>query len=188
MDNMTFEIRKPGQYKTSQWSGGTTTELYIYPEGSSLQNLDFQFRISTARVEIEESSFTVFPGVKRIILPLQGEMNLIHNDDKPIHLKPYEQHSFAGDSITKCIGKVTDFNLMTRGNNKGTIEVIHLQPGEQYNTILINSLIYCFSGQIRIENQHLTTHETLVLNSAIEQSLHLKAISKTMLIQVELKF
>lgn len=186
MDNKTFEIRKPGQYKTSQWSGGTTTELYIYPEGSSLQNLDFQFRISTARVEIEESSFTFFPGVRRIILPLQGEMNLIHADDKPIHLKPYEQHSFAGDSITKCIGKVTDFNLMTRGNNKGTIEMIHLQPGEQYETIMIKSLIYCFSGQIRIDNQNFETNETLVYYSEDALTITLNASSRSVLVMVVL--
>ncbi|NOU48402.1 MAG: hypothetical protein HOO86_15260 [Bacteroidales bacterium] len=183
---MTFEIRKPGQYKTSQWSGGTTTELYIYPEGSSLQNLDFQFRISTARVEIEESSFTVFPGVKRIIFPLQGEMNLIHDDDKPIHLKPYEQHSFAGDSITKCIGKVTDFNLMTRGNIKGTIEVIQLQPDEQISVILENTVIYCFMGQIRIDNQNFGTNETLVYHSVDALTIKLNAISRSVLVMVVL--
>ena len=29
-----IEIIRKNQYKTSEWSGGTTTELYIYPVDS----------------------------------------------------------------------------------------------------------------------------------------------------------
>jgi environmental stress-induced protein Ves len=183
---MKFEIKKPGQYTSSRWSGGTTTELYIYPYGSNLQNLDFQFRISTATVEIEESTFTVFPGVKRIMLPLQGEMTLMHDENNPIHLKPFEQDSFLGDSITKCVGKVIDFNLMTRGNTTGKIEVIQLQPGEQISVILENSVIYCFTGQAQIDNQHFKTNETLVYFSEAAQVYNLKALAQSVLLKVDL--
>ena len=31
-----IEIIRENQYKTSKWSGGTTTELYIYPVGSHI--------------------------------------------------------------------------------------------------------------------------------------------------------
>jgi environmental stress-induced protein Ves len=185
---MKFEILKPQDYKKTHWSGGTTTELYIYPKSSNLQNLDFQFRISTATVETESSTFTIFPGVSRIILPLLGEMTLIHDNENPVYLKSFAQDSFSGSSITKCFGKVTDFNLMTRGNAKGTIKMIELQPGEHHTVRTKNTVIYCFSGEIKIENQYLNTHETLVLNSVIEQPYDLEAISKSMLIQVELKF
>jgi environmental stress-induced protein Ves len=185
---MNFQIIKPLSYKKSHWSGGTTTELYIYPTGSSLQKLDFQCRISTATVEIEESDFTVFPGVNRIILPLHGEMTLNHDNENPIHLKTFAQDSFSGSSLTKCIGKVTDFNLMTKGNTKGTVEVIELQPGEHHHSSKKHTVIYCYSGQLIIESQYVNTHETLLLNSVSEQDFHLEAVSKSILIQVELLF
>jgi environmental stress-induced protein Ves len=185
---MEFEIIKTASYKKNKWSAGTTTELYIYPKGSSLQQLDFQFRISTATVETEESTFTVLLGVNRIILPLQGKLTLVHDAETPVHLKPYQLHSFSGNSITKCFGMVTDFNLMTKGNTKGTIEIIELLPGEKHTCRTKNAVIYCFSGQIIIENQYVNTQETLVLHSAEEQAFHLEAISKSMLIRVDLKF
>ena len=46
---------------TSYWSGGTTTEIFIMPEGASYKDRDFLFRISTARVEKPESDFTLLP-------------------------------------------------------------------------------------------------------------------------------
>jgi environmental stress-induced protein Ves len=38
---------------TDSWSGGTTTQLAIYPENSSYQQRNFLYRISTATVDIE---------------------------------------------------------------------------------------------------------------------------------------
>ncbi len=183
---MTFEILKPETYKKAQWRGGTTTELYIFPEGSSLQNLDFQFRISTATVEVEESTFTVFQGVSRIILPLKGTMTLVHDNGQPKRLKPFEQDVFSGESLTKCYGKVTDFNLMKRGSEQGTIEIIQLTVGEEIKLKLLNSVIYCFSGQLLFDNQLFSSHETLLNNTTEENTFAMKAITQSVLIKVDI--
>ncbi len=103
-------------YKTSTWSGGTTTELFLYPESGDYARRDFLFRISSATVDLEESDFTRLPGVQRYITPLQGAFTLTHPGSDPVHLTPLSApYPFPGDIPTHCVGKATDFNLMLQG-------------------------------------------------------------------------
>ena len=55
----------PADYRTSCWSGGTTTEIFIWPEDADYAARRFAVRISSATVELEESDFTALPGVTR---------------------------------------------------------------------------------------------------------------------------
>ena len=41
-----IEIIKSDAFKESKWSGGITTQLYIYPKDSDYQKRNFNFRIS----------------------------------------------------------------------------------------------------------------------------------------------
>ena len=49
-----------------------TTELSIAPENGNYQSRDFLWRLSSATVELEESTFTSLPDFDRIILTLEG--------------------------------------------------------------------------------------------------------------------
>lgn len=103
-------------FRTSTWSGGTTTELYLYPENGSYAARDFLFRISSATVDLEESDFTALPGVERYITPLSGSFTLTHPGASPVELPPLAApYRFPGDIATHCVGKATDFNLMLKG-------------------------------------------------------------------------
>ena len=73
-----------GDFRTSTWSGGTTTELYLYPENGSYAARDFLFRISSATVDLPESDFTALPGVERYITPLAGSFTLTHPVASPV--------------------------------------------------------------------------------------------------------
>ena len=75
-------------YKTSQWSGGTTTELLIWPEGADYAKREFQVRISSATVELAESDFTPLQGVIRYITPLSGGFTLTHPGEMPVVMAP----------------------------------------------------------------------------------------------------
>lgn len=102
-------------FRTSTWSGGTTTELYLYPENGSYAARDFRFRISSATVDLEESDFTVLPGVERYITPLAGSFVLTHPGASPAMLPPLAApYRFWGDVPTHCVGGATDFNLMLK--------------------------------------------------------------------------
>lgn len=128
---MTPLIRKltPGDYETSVWSGGTTTQLWINPYEASYSDRAFLWRISSAAVEDETSTFTPLPEYERCIATLEGSIVLRHDGGEAIPLDPYQVHRFDGGAVTVSSGRCRDFNLMLRkGQAEGRLEAICL-PG-----------------------------------------------------------
>lgn len=154
-----IELIRKEQLQTNLWSGGTTTQLAIYPEIAIYSERNFIWRLSSARVEAEESVFTSLPGINRIIMILEGEMILEHEGHHKRLLKRFDQDSFSGDWTTKSYGKVVDFNLMMRKGCDGGLEAIHLGEKEVKDIAFDNSkgfsectqAIYCVDGEISIQ-------------------------------------
>ncbi|MUP39547.1 HutD/Ves family protein [Labilibaculum euxinus] len=151
---MNIEIKKADDFNTINWSGGTSTQLYIYPPTSDYQQRDFDFRLSTATVEVEESDFTSLPGVSRKIMILDGAIEIIHENRYSKKLGKFDTDSFEGDWKTSSIGECIDFNLMTRGTSKGEIKALSIEkkqvanlPLEKETDFLIG---YIFSGEISL--------------------------------------
>lgn len=122
-------IRKSG-CKVSAWSGGTTTQLYIYPEDAVYDDRNFRWRLSSAKVAADESTFTPLPGISRILMIIEGEATLEHKGHHSAVLKAFEKDSFSGDWTTKCVGKVTDYNLMTDKSCNGSMDAFSIDSGE----------------------------------------------------------
>lgn len=119
---------KPADYVVSTWSGGTTTQISIAPEGAVYADRDFHWRLSSATVDLEESDFTALPDYKRYIATLDGEIDVIHNAGEPVHLAPYKVHAFDGGWQTRSIGRCRDFNLMLRkGACDGLLESVYVK-------------------------------------------------------------
>ena len=55
---MEIDVKIYNTFPTSKWSGGETTELYIYPADYQYKKRDFLFRISRATIPKEKSIFT----------------------------------------------------------------------------------------------------------------------------------
>ena len=122
----------PDNYIVSQWSGGTTTQVAIAPEGAVYADRDFLWRISSASVDLDESDFTALPDYHRWISTLKGGMTLSHEGGEKIVLAPYECHQFDGGVDTHSWGRCTDFNLMLRkGKCQGVVRSLMLKAGEQ---------------------------------------------------------
>lgn len=103
-------------FSVGTWSGGSTTQLYLYPENGSYAARDFTLRISSAVVHVAESDFTPLEGVTRFITPLTGGFTLTHPGMEPVNMKPLDPpYQFSGDVPTHCVGTATDFNLMLKG-------------------------------------------------------------------------
>ena len=120
-------------YKVGLWSGGSTTELFIWPVGADYAKREFTLRVSSARVDLEESDFTPLTGVTRYITPLTGGFTLTHPGCEPLVMGPLaEPYRFSGEIPTHCVGKATDFNLMLKGA-EGEMVLCqanwHLRPG-----------------------------------------------------------
>lgn len=153
-----IEIFRENQYKTSNWSGGTTTELYIYPKDSLYGERNFKWRLSSAKVAVEQSIFTTLSGISRLIMVIEGELLLEHEGHHNVRLKAFEQDSFSGEWITRSFGIVRDFNLMMTKGYKGKLEAISVNRGEVIeNTIddverfsQITEVFYIVKGNIEI--------------------------------------
>lgn len=113
-------------YMTTEWSGGKTTQLFIYPEDSNYKELNFNFRLSSATVELEKSEFTKLEGIYRFITPLDKELKLTHNHKDYIKLMPFEIYEFDGGICTTSYGTARDFNLMLGNGAKGVLESIYI--------------------------------------------------------------
>mgnify|MGYP000918045802 CR=1 FL=1 len=153
------DVLKNNQFQTSEWSGGTTTQIAIYPEDAVYNERNFIWRISSAKVEVEESTFTHLPGINRIIMVLEGELELIHEGHHRCKLQAFEQDRFNGSWNTKSYGKVVDFNLMMNENAIGNLENIFIEKNQGKKFVLSGiekpyskntHLIYCASGDIRV--------------------------------------
>lgn len=130
---------KDGDKKTSNWSGGSTTELFIYPPDSTYAKRNFLFRISSATVDVEKSVFTPLPEYHRILLVLEGNIRLLHEiqegETEILHhersLFPLEQDSFEGEYYTTCYGTCMDFNIMTAKHLFPKISVTSMNQEER---------------------------------------------------------
>lgn len=118
-------------FNTGKWSGGETTEFAIYPEKAKYIDRDFVWRLSSASVEVEESTFTKLPDYDRILMVLEGEAVLAHGDERTVKLTALEQDSFGGDVKTKCFGKIKDYNLIMKKGCTGTMKVYEAQSEAQ---------------------------------------------------------
>lgn len=118
-------------FKTRHWSGGTTTELFIYPPQSSLKALDFQFRLSLATIETPESIFTPLPNVHRHFMVLDGNIELNHKGHHDSRVEAFQQDHFEGDWHTSSKGTAFVFNLMFRDPAKASIEHVRLYENEE---------------------------------------------------------
>lgn len=138
-------------FSVTDWSGGTTTELAIEPEETSYQERTFLWRVSSATVDLEVSVFTSLPDYDRIIMTLDGTMELSHNGGKWIRLSEFRPHSFDGADRTISRGKVRDFNLMLRkGRCSGFLEPISAETGDTGDRVFSEGVIYCFKGSLMI--------------------------------------
>ncbi len=123
---MQYRIIKPEEFVTGAWSGGTTTQLAIYPPGASYADRNFIFRLSSATVDTEQPEFTHLPDYDRWLMIFEGSARLVHDSEKEVTLNPYECDAFDGGISTVSFGRVTDYNLMLRKGGTGSMKAIGL--------------------------------------------------------------
>ncbi len=179
-----IKIIKKEELSTSKWSGGTTTQLYIYPENELYENRNFKFRISSAKVDLEESTFTKLPNIKRKIMILDGKLKLVHENHNEITLEKFDQDTFYGDWNTKSYGKVIDFNLMLNKNTDGIIEHINLENeitidydnNDKYENLA--EVFYVVKGKINIsindECEFLKNGDVAIIKNRDKLNIKLK--------------
>jgi environmental stress-induced protein Ves len=152
---MSLIIHSPESRTTVHWASGTSTQMFIYPSEGNFADRNFLFRVSSATVEAEESTFTFFEGITRHLMILKGELELIHDGRYTKHLNPYDQDTFSGEWDTRSIGKVTDFNLMLKGGTNGYLRHHTATPGNAITFLIDDSdyyFVYVASGSFTLSD------------------------------------
>ena len=183
-------IRHQSDLAVSRWSGGTTTELFLYPEASSYAERNFSIRISTATVETERSEFTLLPGYQRSLMVLKGGLTMVHDTGEGTlrhDMKPFQTVEFDGGWKTTGTGKVTDFNVMLGEGYSSEVKVIVIGKNEE-QTVSVDSLfvvIFTISGKLSAGPEHLSAGSVVVLEN--RESLALAAGEDAVLICVTVR-
>jgi environmental stress-induced protein Ves len=176
------------------WSGGKTTQLFIYPETAEYQKRNFKFRLSTSTVETEKSEFTLLPGLSRKLMVLEGNVTLFHEGHYSKELSRFDTDEFDGGWRTTSIGKCTDFNLMTSGNTTGKLSPVLIEK-EQSAILCIEEnrdwlFIYVYSGKTGIELNKkiivITKGDLLILNNLTAGNIEIKGIENSELVLAEI--
>ncbi len=149
--------------QTSEWTGGTTTQLFIFPPGSLYTERDFKVRISTATIRIPQSCFTALPGFNRILMVLEGSLTITHQEAHTIQLQPFDTDHFSGNWQTSSEGLATDFNIIHKPEAKASLRARVLQPEQIHEAISSPAYTHWFlyQGQGTVSN----ADETLVCNT-----------------------
>ena len=179
---MNIDIYKAEDFKTTKWSGGSTTELYIHPLTANYAAGNFNFRISSATVEIENSDFTILPGVSRQLMVLKGSIKVSHKNHHEIQLNKREIDCFEGSWQTSAVGTCVDFNLMTKGNTEGKISSVCVSAAKSLNFQLDATcefiIFYVYEGKLQFhfgsEMRNLNQGELLVIRHPINEVVALQ--------------
>ncbi|WP_062059296.1 HutD family protein [Aquimarina longa] len=182
------------QFKINTWSGGKTTQFYIYPPTATYQKLNFDFRLSMATVAIENSIFTTLPNISRTLMVLEGNITLNHENKYSKQLGKFDKDEFEGGWKTSCIGKCTDFNLMTSGDTKGTLAAINIKQNKNTQHPIHSKwdwiFMYIYSGKIEIDintkTYSLNQGDLLVINKPENTNISINASENSILIVSEI--
>lgn len=154
---MKYSLYRQENYTTSQWMGGKTTELAIYPKTSRYLDRNFIWRLSSATIEVDESDFSKLPDYDRVLMVLEGEVVLSYEGERVARLKELEQDRFDGAWKTKSFGKITDYNLMVRKGCEGYLDLINPEAENKVHTSteetgkdLTTHALYCKDGYVVI--------------------------------------
>lgn len=176
------------EYVTTTWSGGTTTQMAIAPEGAVYADRDFLWRLSSAGVELEHSDFTPLPDYVRLISVLKGDLDMKIGEGDRFSLTPLTVRSFDGGAPVESWGKCTDFNLMLRkGRSQGNTQSLKLAPGavcdwtaavpapQEFSRCTI--ALYCVDGSVFLPEAGLTAKagELLLCRDADCEAVHLES-------------
>lgn len=187
---MEYKIISPEYFKTVGWSGGTTTELFIFPQTADYQQRNFQFRLSKSVVEAEKSDFTSLPGISRKLMVLSGKIILSHEAHGSRTLNPFEVAEFDGGWKTSSVGKCTDFNLMTTGKTTGTLKAMVVPEGQAVSCEIKRNcnwlFVFLISGKINLSIHDkiiaLQKDDLLVINGSTLKNIEISGIAASELV------
>ena len=171
MTNIT--LLRANDFQVSDWSGGKTKQLYLSPPTGHYGKREFDYRLSTATVELAESQFSDLSGFHRILMSLDHTLHL-HNASRQEEtvLAPFTPYFFEGsDSITSR-GTCTDFNLIYSDHYQG--QMLAISDREELSQDEAIQFIYALSDLmvtgIGLPSLNLETGQLLIVEKEAQET------------------
>ncbi len=194
---MKVSLKKEENYSISNWSGGKTKELALYPAQAAYRDRNFIWRLSSATVDDEESTFTKLPDYDRVIMVLSGEVVLNYEGQRVCRLAELEQDRFDGAWKTTSYGKITDYNLMVRKGSEGYLDIINPSQEKENLTSTYETekqqqthAIYCKEGyavvEVKAESHMLKAGELLVIEGEPGEKVEYSIMGEGVLIRAQI--
>ena len=162
---MVYHLLKKNDYQTSRWSGGETTQVFLYPPTGKYEPGKFDYRISTASVEVEESIFSALPGYKRLLMSLNSKLELTHETTSHTvnkKMNPFEVDAFDGEDKTVSVGQCQDFNVIFKPTYSSDMSALfnvnhkQLSSGKRYFYYMLTKGVMTYTDQ---EGKHVAKLE-----------------------------
>lgn len=157
--------------KAVPWKNGLgiTREIAVEPPGATMD--DFLWRVSIADVDTA-SPFSVFPGIERTIVLLEGDGFTMILDGDGAHehalTTACEPFAFAGEArvdVRLAGGATRDFNLMVRrGRAAGRIDVVN-GPGTMDGSTI--ALLHIARGEATIDGEACAQGDTAIIPQSV---------------------
>ena len=171
MTNIT--LLRSNDFQVSDWSGGKTKQLYLSPPTGHYGKRNFDYRLSTATVELAESQFSDLSGFHRILMSLDHTLHL-HNASRQEEtvLAPFTPYFFEGsDSITSR-GTCTDFNLIYSDHYQG--QMLAISDREELSQNEAIQFIYALSDLMvtgtGLPSLNLETGQLLIVEKETQET------------------
>ena len=171
MTNVT--LLRANDFQVSDWSGGKTKQLYLSPPTGHYGKRDFDYRLSTATVELAESQFSDLSGFHRILMSLDHTLHL-HNASRQEEtvLAPFTPYVFEGsDSITSR-GTCTDFNLIYSDHYQG--QMLAISDGQELSRDEAIQFIYALGDLMvtgtDLPSLNLETGQLLIVEKETQET------------------
>lgn len=179
-----MKIIRSDAFNTTAWSGGKTIQLFIYPENASYADRNFGFRISSASVESPASDFTPLPDYNRILMLLDGAIELIHENHYQKNLKAFDQDHFHGSWVSRSKGTCIDFNIIFNSTFEAQCECIQAEKGKTVDLAIASKFVflYLWDGKIKLEGATLSRGDLMVLNKEGDDSVRFSCIKNTIIV------
>ena len=168
-----INLLRANDFQVSDWSGGKTKQLYLSPPTGHYGKREFDYRLSTATVELAESQFSDLSGFHRILMSLDHTLHL-HNASRQEEtvLAPFTPYFFEGsDSITSR-GTCTDFNLIYSDHYQG--QMIAISDGQELSQDEAIQFIYALSDLMvtgtDLPSLNLETGQLLIVEKETQET------------------
>ncbi|HVK62608.1 MAG TPA: HutD family protein [Bdellovibrionales bacterium] len=158
-----MQLNRAIDMKQMPWKngGGITAEVAISPAGTSLAEMDFDWRVSIATV-VSDGPFSLFPGYDRLLVVWSGA----GFDVGGIRRSSMQAFHFRGEDtmdVRLFAGAVKDFGIIfKRDRVQSEMSVHSLQTDEILPVDVAGEcFVLCARGEIRIGEFYLNPGDVL---------------------------